>query len=119
MTEFDEPRTVYIRIKKSMRIEVAEKHPNLAQSPVYLPIQTLKANKNLNKIDVRPEDIGNYIQKHIETNGLKTYPDKYPFDEKEEADIVWKESDQVVWEGDLKTPQQYQGEDPETVEVFG
>ena len=107
---------VYIRVKRDMRKEVKEKHPNLGKSPVYIPVQNFSTRIILSEVPEKKLKgfIGNLFRKE----GMRTSPEKYPFKEKETVSMVWDGEKEELFEGEVRIPVKYQGKDAETVEIF-
>lgn len=110
--------TAWIRAVKEKAEETKKKYPNLAESPVFLNIQIIEGTQPLSELS--DKEIQQYIQDIIEAQGIKTYPDKYPFDEKEKVDVVEHyggEETRKVFEGEVEIPDRFQGENTQPVEV--
>lgn len=93
-------------------------HPNL-QKQVYLNIQALKTRKNLNKLSKKQWK--KLISEVIQNQGIKTYPDRYPFEKEERISVVTADrsnNTEEVFTGKLKIPEKYRGKNAETEQIY-
>ncbi len=105
----------YIRVRKKLRESQRSKYPNLAKSPVYIPVQNFSTKINFREL---PEtEIQEFIEDLFESQGMRTSPDKYPFEGKETVDLVLEGSEKI-FEGKVEIPKKYRGEDAENDAIF-
>lgn len=98
-----------------MRQEQREKYPNLAKSPVYIPVQNFKTNMDFEELP--RDEVQGFIEELLETQGMKTSPDKYPLEGRETVDLVI-EGGHKIFEGEIKIPEKYQGENAQNDAIF-
>lgn len=100
--------------------ELDEKpHPNLKKE-IFLNIQTVKAEesrmKSLDKTEWKK-----VISKIFQDEGLKTYPNRYPFKKTEEVSVVVYDEDEEteeVFRGEVDIPGEYRGRDAYSAEIY-
>lgn len=93
-------------------------HPNL-QKQVYLNIQALETRKDLNKLSKKQWK--KLISEVVQNQGVKTYPDRYPFGKEEQISVVTADRDnntEEVFTGKLTIPEKYRGKDAETEQIY-
>ncbi|MFB6159409.1 MAG: hypothetical protein ABEJ95_07195 [Candidatus Nanohalobium sp.] len=93
-------------------------HPNL-QKQVYLNIQALETRKNLNKLSKKQWK--KLISEVVQNQGIKTYPDRYPFEKEERISVVTADRDnntEEVFTGKLKIPEKYREKDAGTEQIY-
>lgn len=94
-------------------------HPNLRKE-IFLNTQILETKRS--KLgSLEEKDWRELIEKVFEKRGLKTYPDRYPFEEKEEVSVVvYRDEDaEEVFRGEVSIPEEYQGRDADSVDIYG
>lgn len=82
-------------------------HPNLHKQ-VYLNIQTLKTRKNLERLTA--QQWKKLVSNLVKDKGIKTYPDRYPFEKEERISVVTADrgnNTEEVFTGKLKIPEKY------------
>lgn len=107
--------TAWIRCVKEKREEIKRKYPNLAQTPVYLNVQILESPQSLSSFEEK--EIEEFVKEVFQKKGMRTYPEKYPFNKKEKFDVIEAEGKETVkiWEGQLPVPKRFRGGEAETV----
>ncbi len=108
-------QTAWIRAVKEMD---ERPHPNLNKE-IYLNIAVLETDKDLKSLSKKQwkKTVSNVIQK----KGMKTYPDRYPFEETEKISVVVADEDnetEEVLTGTLKVPEKYRGTDAKSSEIY-
>lgn len=99
-----------------MRQEQREKYPNLAKNPVYIPVQNFNTHMDFGELS--RDEVQSFIEDLFESQGMRTSPDKYPFKGKETVDLV-VEGGHKLFEGEVKIPEKYQGENAQNDAIFG
>jgi hypothetical protein len=99
--------------------ELDEKpHPNLKKE-IFLNIQIIRAEESkLKSLD--KNGWKKVISEILHRDGLKTYPEKYPFEKTEEVSVVIydDEDTEEVFREEAKIPGEYRGEDAFSVDIY-
>lgn len=94
-------------------------HPNLRKE-IFLNVQLMESNRS--KLEsLGEEEWRKLVKKIFEKQGLETYPEDYPFEEREEFSVViYDENEETdeVFRGILKVPSDYQGEDADSADIY-
>ena len=99
--------------------ELDEKpHPNLKKE-IFLNIQTVKAEESRMK-SLDRKQWKKVISKIFQDEGLKTYPDRFPFEKTEEVSAVLYDNDETeeVFRDEVKIPGEYRGKDAFSVDIY-